>query len=83
MTYMLEKRRERKTRNLEDLAFVKDTYGNILVYLVHTNTMEWYDQLQFKVGNDTYELQEVTRKEHPLQLYTVKEVRKQPGRWAI
>ena len=77
MIYKLAKKRER-TRDLTDIAFVKDRDGNILTY-GESIRARWkgYFQLLFNVENNREELQEVQPTEGPLPQYSVEEVRKQ------
>ena len=76
--YKLAKSRERITRDLMDIAFVKDRDGKILTDGESIRT-RWkgYFQLLFNVENDREELQEVQPTEGPLPIYSVEEVRKQ------
>ena len=80
--YKLAKSRERRTRDLTDIAFVKDRYGKILTDSESIRT-RWkgYFQLLFNVENDREELQELQPTEGPLRLYSVEEVRKQLEKW--
>ena len=73
--YKLAKSRERRTRDLTDIAFVKDRDGKILTDGESIRT-RWkgYFQLLFNVENDREELQEVKPTKGPLPLYSVEEV---------
>ena len=86
MIYKLAKSREKRTRDLTDIAFVKDRDGHIFTDGESIRT-RWkgYFQLHvlFNVENDREELQEVQPTEGPLPLYSVEEVRKQLEKMGI
>ena len=82
--YKLAKSRERRTRDLTDIAFVKDRDGKILTDGESIRTRcKGYFHLLFNVENDREELQEVQPTEGPLPLYSVEEVSKQLEKMGI